>query len=176
MSNEQEWIRQAQAGDSQALAKLLQTHYSTVVHYLIKVTLQPHVAEDIAQDTMLKAIEKIKLYNGQSKFSSWLLTIATRLYIDNFRRKKREKLWLKQETAMRKINWHLSQQGEDWPEVLDTLNKLSYDFRIPIILKHYYGYAYDEIAEMMDIPAGTAKSRVFNGLKMLRKELRPDEG
>ncbi|MFD0871078.1 RNA polymerase sigma factor sigY [Chlamydia abortus] len=175
MSEEREQIRKAQAGDSHALAILLQSHYSMVVRYLIKVTMEPHIAEDIAQDTMMKAMEKIKLYNGQSSFSSWLMTIATRLYIDMLRRKKREKLWLDQEAALRKIKWHMARQGEDWPEVLDAVHSLPYEYRIPIILKHYYGYAYDEIARMMSIPAGTVKSRVFHGLKTLRKELNADE-
>lgn len=58
--------------------------------YLIKITLHPQLAEDIAQDTMVKCIEKISLYNGSSKFSSWLITIATNLFIDQTRKQKRE--------------------------------------------------------------------------------------
>lgn len=68
----------------------------------MKVTLHPQIAEDLTQETMMKCIEKIQLYNGESKFSSWLIKIATNLFIDQHRRKKREKNWLEQEQAYEK--------------------------------------------------------------------------
>ncbi|WP_409342491.1 RNA polymerase sigma factor SigY [Paenibacillus sp. MBLB4367] len=170
-AEEQALIRQAQKGDHQALAALLHKHYSFLVHVLIKITLQPHLAEDLAQDTMLKCMEKIKLYNGQSKFSTWLVTIATRLYIDSLRRKKREQALLAEEHSLRKLKWQAHGRGDEWPEVLDALGELPNDFRMPIILKHYYGYTYDEIGAMLDIPSGTVKSRIHSGIQTLRKEL-----
>lgn len=165
------WIKQAQRGDLAALSLLLQRHYVFLVRYLMKVTLQPSLAEDLAQETMLRCMEKIKLYNGQSKFSSWLVTIGSRLYIDHIRKRKRELSILEQEQALRSLKWKTAQAGEDWFDALDALGGLSEEVRIPIILKHYYGYAYEEIAEMLGIPAGTVKSRIHNGLGSLRKEL-----
>lgn len=168
-------IEDAKRGDRTAMSMLLQRHYTFLVKYLIKITLQPSLAEDLAQETMLKGIEKIKLYNGQSKFSSWLITIGTRLYIDSLRKRKRELRWQEQEQSLRKLRWQAEHGGSTWSDALDALGGLAEDIRVPIILKHYYGYAYEEIAEMMDIPAGTVKSRIHNGLKSLRKELAEDE-
>jgi RNA polymerase sigma-70 factor (ECF subfamily) len=73
------------------------------------------------------------------------------------------------------MRWHAAQQNEEWSEAIDTLAQLPQEVRVPIILKHYYGYAYEEIAEMMDLPAGTVKSRIHNGLKQIRKEMDADE-
>lgn len=84
-----ELIRQAQQGDASALAGLLREHYNFLFKYLIKATMDPSLAEDLVQDTMVRAMEKIGNYNGTSAFSSWLITIATRLYIDRKRRWKR---------------------------------------------------------------------------------------
>lgn len=173
--DEQELIRQAVRGDAVALSMLMQQHYSFLMKYLIKVTLNSALAEDITQETMIKCIEKIHLYNGKSKFSSWLITIATNLYIDDLRKKKREQNWQEQEQSLRKMRWQASQLQEDWPLVLDALGGLSEDVRVPIILKHYYGYSYEEIAEIMQLAAGTVKSRIHNGLKSLRKELSHDD-
>lgn len=170
-AEERALIQQAQQGDQKALAALLHKHYSFLVHVLIKITLQPHLAEDLAQDTMLKCMEKIKLYNGQSKFSTWLVTIATRLYIDSLRKKKREQALLAEEQSLRKLKWQMQGREDDWPEVLDALSALPNDIRMPIILKHYYGYTYDEIGGMLDVPPGTVKSRIHNGIQTLRKEL-----
>ncbi len=157
------------------MAQLLQSHYSFLMKYLIKMTMNPALAEDIAQETMLRCIEKIKLYNGKSKFSSWLITLATRIYIDQMRRKQVEKQWKDQEQALRQTEWQLKHQLEAWTDAVQALSRLSYEWRLPILLKHYYGYTQDEIAEIMDIPPGTVKSRIYHGLQQLRKELTTDE-
>lgn len=173
--DEQKRIELAIRGDEQALAQILHDHYPFLLKYLMKVTVNKALAEDLAQETMLKCIEKIALYNGTSKFSSWLMTIATRLYIDQMRRKKIEHQWREQEQAMRQIRWQIQNRQEDWTDAMEALFRLGYEARVPILLKHYYGYAYEEIAEIMKVPIGTVKSRVFNGLQQLRKELVPHE-
>lgn len=173
--NESELIKAAQQGDTEALARLLHQHYLFVLKYLFKVTLNKSRAEDLTQDTMMRAIEKIRLYDEQrSRFSTWLMTIATRLYLDERRKRKRETAWLTMEaacqTVTRSLRWQMEQTSGTWPELLDTLAALPRDTRTAIILKYYYGYAYDEIANIMKIPAGTVKSRIHNGLKAIREE------
>lgn len=175
MPQEREWIRQAKQGDATALASLIQHHYSYVYKYLVKVTMEPKMAEDLTQDTMLKCIENIQRYDGTSAFSSWLMTIGTRLFIDVTRRRKRERQWLVQDGAANRLKWHFEANQEEWSDLLELLSRLSPEHRIAILLKHYYGYSYDEIGEMLNIPAGTVKSRVAYGLRELRKELNPHE-
>lgn len=171
---EMQLIQQAQQGDELALAALLQKNYSMLIHYLIKVTLDKALAEDLAQETMLVCIQKIQTFKNKAKFSSWMITIANHLYLDTRRRKKREQQWREQEQSMRKLRWQTETQASDWSEVLDALAALSPEIRLTVIMKHYYGYGYHEIAQMMNIPEGTAKSRVHSGLKTLRKELESD--
>ncbi|NUU61161.1 RNA polymerase sigma factor SigY [Paenibacillus agri] len=169
-----ERVRQAQQGDVSSLAVLLREHYTFLYKYLIKVTMDPLLAEEIAQDTMVRCMEKIRAYNGSSSFSSWLITIATRLYIDRKRRWKREERWKRQEQGVRSIRWQFESKDEEWSDVLDALSRLPSAQRIAVLLKHYYGYSYEEIGEILQIPAGTVKSRVAYGLNQLRKELRED--
>lgn len=168
---ESDLIHLAKKGDHFAMSMLLKKYYTFLVKYLIKITFNPHIAEDLAQETMIKCIEKIRLYNGKSKFSSWLITIGTRLYIDQQRKKKREQHCQEQEQNLRKLRWQFHSHNESWNEALEALGRLNQDIRIPIILKHYYGYTNEEIAQMMNIPEGTVKSRIHNGLHTLRKEL-----
>lgn len=169
--DDREWIERAQRGDSAALAQLLRQHYAFLLKYMTKITFQPVLAEDLTQEAMMRCIEKIRLYNFSSKFSSWLITIGTNLYMDHKRKVKRERDWQDREQSLRQIKWRAQQTGEEWSDMLDALGNLADDVRIPIILKHYYGYAYEEIADMMHIAVGTVKSRVHNGIKSLRKEL-----
>lgn len=137
--------------------------------------MNPDIAEDLAQETMAKCIEKIGVYQFKSKFSSWLISIATHLFIDQQRRKKREKTWQQEEEQFRKLKWHLETRNEEWNDAMSALGKLSDDVRVPIVLRHYYGYTYDEIGEMLQISAGTVKSRVHNGIMAVRKELKVND-
>lgn len=172
--DESQLIRRARAGDSHALAELLKKHYSFLYKYLLKAAMDPLLAEDLTQDTMVRCMEKIALYDGSSSFSSWMITIGTRLYLDKLRRKKKEASLLK-EQAIRSIRWKFELQGESWREVLEVLPRIPADQRIALLLKHYYGYGYREIGEILGIPEGTAKSRAAYGLRQLRKEMGEDD-
>jgi RNA polymerase sigma-70 factor (ECF subfamily) len=173
--DETELIRQAIRGSSRALAELLQANYKFLYQYVLKATMNPTKAEDITQETMLKAIEKIATFNFSAKFSTWLIAIATRLVIDKGRRESRERGWIQEEQALQRIRMDVQQQTDNWPGALEALGKLSCDIRIPVLLKYYYGYGQEEIAAMLNIRVGTVKSRLHNGLKQLRKELTEHE-
>jgi RNA polymerase sigma-70 factor (ECF subfamily) len=164
-------VKLAQHGDADVLADLIHKHYSFLYKYLVKVTMDPVMAEDLTQDTILRCIEKISLYDGSSAFSSWLMTMGTRIYMDQMRRKKRENSWLLREQGIRRIRWQFESRNEEWSDVLESLAKLSTEHRLAVLLKHYYGYTYEEIGEMLSIPSGTAKSRVANAVRQLREEM-----
>lgn len=165
-------IQLAKQGNQEALAELFRSHYTLLRSYLIKIALRPELAEDLTQETMIKAMQKIKLYDPRkAKFSTWLITIASRLYLDQVRRDKRNQQMLEEKQALRRLLWQAQAANEDWHEVLDVLATLSPAVRMPIIMKHYYGYSHEEIAAMLDVPAGTIKSRIHNGIRRIRKEL-----
>jgi RNA polymerase sigma-70 factor (ECF subfamily) len=164
-------IARAQRGDAVALAQLLQANYLAVKKYLVTVTFDRALAEDLTQETMVRAIQRIGQFNGRSRFSTWLIAIATRLYLDTLRQQERE------QRRREALAQQAPPPGPDgaWTEVLERLRQLPRDVAIPIILKHYYGYTHEEIAQWMGIPVGTVKSRIFNGIRTLRRGLERDE-
>ncbi|WP_336771425.1 RNA polymerase sigma factor SigY [Paenibacillus sp. MMO-58] len=168
-------IRLAVRGDERALARLLQSNYEILYRYMLKVTMNKALAEDLVQETMLKAIERIGTFKAKSKFSTWLIAIATHLYMDELRRKGREYQSCIDEQALHIIRYDTLLVQEEWPFALDVLAGMQPNVRVPILLKYYYGYSYDEIAEWLGIPLGTVKSRLHNGLKLLRRELRGND-
>ncbi|RIW30898.1 RNA polymerase sigma factor SigY [Bacillus salacetis] len=172
---EKELINKAKKGDHKAFAVLFKENYPFLVKYLIKVTMNQDLAEELAQDTMARCVEKIHLYNGKSKFSSWLITIATNRLIDLKRKRKRERDWQQEEVNLRKMKWEMQSRNEEWNDLLEALSKLKEEVRLPIVLKHYYGFSHEEIAAMASLPEGTVKSRIHHGIKTLRKELKIDE-
>lgn len=173
---EQELIVRAKNGNKEALARLLQCNYEIVFKYLIKFTLDLNTAEDITQDTMLRAIEKFDKYiQEKSKFSSWLITIAQNIYLDLIRKNKTKKKYLAEGDVLESLILKTEIYDDTWKRILEVLSKLNEDTRFPIILKHYYGYSYEEIAKKMKIMVGTVKSRIHNGLKVLKKEMETNE-
>jgi RNA polymerase sigma-70 factor (ECF subfamily) len=169
---EEHLIAEARNGNRQSLAKLLYDNYEMVFKYLIKFTLNKSVAEDIMQETMVKAIEKFEMYDpAKSRFSTWLIAIAQNIYLDGIRKRKREKKYLDEDLQIKDLYDLQVEHDEDWDRVLDTLSLLSDESRIPLVMRHYYGYSLEEIARKMSIPLGTVKSRIHNAIKNIRKEL-----
>lgn len=169
MDETEERIKRAIKGDDEALASVLLEQYDFVYHYLLKLTMQPAVAEDITQETMIKAIERFKQYNPKkAKLSTWLIQIGTNLWIDEKRKEKRAETF----TNQHQLEWELRHQPpDDWLTVTAALEKLKETHRIPVILKHYYGYSYEDIAHICKVPIGTVKSRLNIALTCLREEL-----
>lgn len=175
MHDETKLIKKAVRGDSKALSELLRQHYSFLYQYILKSTMNKSHAEDVTQETMLKAIEKISTFQGNSKFSTWLITIASRHIVDGIRRNDREKKWMQEEQKLHAIRFDTLRRSDEWPAAMQALGELSSEARMTVLLKHYYGYSQEEIAAMLDIPIGTVKSRLHSGLKQLRKELTEHE-
>ncbi len=162
----------AQAGNQEAMAQLLYSNYEIVLKYLIKFTFSVSVAEELVQETMIKAIEKISMFNpDRAKFSTWLISIAQNIYIDSLRKKKREQKYVDEDINLEDLTENQYLYDNTISTVVEALSHVSEDIRLPIILKHYYGYSLEEIALKMSIPLGTVKSRIHNGLSAVRKEL-----
>lgn len=167
---EQEWIASAQRGDPVALARLLQQHYLAVKKHLITVTFDPTLAEDLTQETMIRAIRRIGQFAGRAQFSTWLISIATNLYADTLRQRQREQRLLASYEPPGAVN----DTDPLYTDTMERLRALPRDVALPIILRHYHGYGYEEIAAWMSIPVGTVKSRVHHGIRALRKEAERD--
>jgi len=165
-------IALAKQGNTEALSELFRSHYAMLRSYLIKITLKPDLAEDLAQDTMIRAMQKLHLYEPRrSRWSTWLITIASRLYLDHLRKLRRDRQFLDGKQSIRQLRWMAQSSNEEWHELLDALGELNPEIRVPIIMKHYYGFSQEEIAAMLDVPVGTIKSRIHNGIDRIRKEM-----
>jgi len=175
---ENELVISAQNGNREALARLLYNNYEIVFKYMIKFTLDKTAAEDITQETMARAIEKFsKFDSAKAKFSTWLIAIAQNIYLDQVRKNKNQRKYIEGSGShtLESIIEEPVYYDDSCIKMQEALLKLKEEVRVPIILKHYYGYSYEEIAGKMKILTGTVKSRIHNGLKALKKELGEDE-
>lgn len=170
-------IQEAITGDDDAFTQLFQKHYSFLYKYLLKLTLNEETSSDLAQETMMKCYTNLASFKGEGKFSTWMISIASRLYIDTIRKKEREKKKANRllHVLSRQLTFRSKSNGMEWSDTFSDFNQLPADTRTPILLRHYYGYTYEEIGAMLGIRTGTVKSRVHNGIKTLRKEWDHDE-
>jgi len=169
---ELELIEKAIQGNKSALNQLFVDNYKILYGYMIKLTGDEEISKDLVQETLLKAVINIEKFTPKAKFSTWLITIATNLYRDYLRKNKRvislEEIAEPSISETEEKALKLMEQQE----VMKIIKELPYEKRKVFILKHYYNYKYEEIAEMMKCPVGTVRSRLHNTIKELLKILK----
>lgn len=177
--DEKTLIALAQNKNENALSQLLSDNYNIVYGYIMKLTKNHDFALDITQDTMVKAIMNINKFKGNSKFSTWLITIATNIFKNHIKKNKKITtinnddftiyLELRNKDLSVEKQFEIKEQFNDIINVLDNYKS---KLKIPFILKHYYGYSYYEISKIVNCPIGTVRSRIHNVRESLRKELK----
>lgn len=169
--NEQELIERAKLGNRSAMNTLLSENLTALKGYVIKMTGNQQLSQDIIQDTMVKAVLNIKKFEPRVKFSTWLIKISINVCRDYMRKNKiYESLDETIEDRGRDVEAAVISNCER-KEIIDILLKLSIEKRTVFILKHFYGYKYEEIAEMINCPVGTVRSRLHNSVKFVITEL-----
>lgn len=153
----------------------------------MRMTRNPADAEDLVQETYLKAYRGFGGFKQGTNLKAWMYRILTNTYINRYRQKQRrpdetdlsevEDLYLYKRlgglegaTAGRSAEDELLELFAD-AEVKDALESLPENFRMPVLLADVEGFAYKEIAEILDIPIGTVMSRLHRGRKALQKAL-----
>lgn len=167
-----ELILAAQRGDKAALNNLLTNNLDILKGFTLKLTGDIHLASDIIQDTMLKAIVSINKFTPKAKFSTWLIKIAINQYFDYLRKNKKyvsveelpedSEVISLEDTVICKLEYR---------QILEVLQSLNEEKRLVFILKHHYGYSYEEIAAIVNCPIGTVRSRLHYSIKHMLSEL-----
>ena len=164
-------IEKAKSGNISALNTLLSENYPILQGYVLKMTGNTDTTQDIVQETMLKAVINIKKFVPKAKFSTWLITIATNLYRDLLRKAKNFEL-IDESIETKALGPEESVISNiEYKAIKNILLNLPYEKRAVFILKHYYGYKYEEIAEILKCPIGTVRSRLHNCIKYIISEM-----
>ncbi len=144
-----------------------------MLNYALSLTSDSNDAQDLLQETNFRALSSKDKFAMDTNFSAWMYTIMRNSFINTYRRKYK----MKQSPMLVDEIGYLSNKyyTEETPEVFRTTNeihlfmgKLDQDFKVPLNM-HMEGYKYKEIAEQLDMPIGTVKSRIFFGRKKLAK-------
>ncbi len=184
-TSDQLLVKRVQQGDKSAFDVLVLKYQHKIVKLVMRYVRDPNEALDVAQEAFLKAYRALPAFRGESAFYTWLYRIAintSKNYLVAGSRRPLEYDLDPQDPEQ--YNTHARLKEIDTPEGLmlsaeiqDTVNKaieqLPEDLRTAIILREMDGMSYEEIAQTMECPVGTVRSRIFRAREAIDKRLKP---
>ena len=177
-------IHQARAGNQKAFEKLLNKYRNLVYHVMLRMVRNPQEAEDLCQEAFIKAFGALHSFNEEFAFSTWLMKIATNNCIDFLRKKKLRTYSIDEPIQYKddKVSFELPTHDptperimldEERRQVIDNaIHSLPPRYCQVIVLRHKEEKSYEEIAELLELPLGTVKARIFRAREMLNKKIR----
>ena len=185
--SDQTLVQRVQNGDQQAFTLLVAKYQRRIFRLISRFVSDPATAEDIAQETFLRAYRAIGRFRGDSQFYTWLYRIAVntakRSALDGARSPvlQENATFPQDEETFPKQEQLSSMDTPDAVmasrEIADTVNAamdaLPEELRTAIVLREIDGMSYDEIAQAMGCPVGTVRSRIFRAREAIARQLRP---
>ena len=186
-STDQEVVTRARTGEEAAYRELVRRYERPVFSLIFRMVRNRELAEDLSQETFIKVLNALDSYRPEFKFSSWVFKIANNAAIDHLRRRELDTLSLEgsphaetpqmvEATALQ-----IGERGESQLEEVENkelggeieqaIAKLRPEYRTCILLRHVEGRAYEEIAEILNLPLGTVKTYIHRARHELRRAL-----
>lgn len=147
-----------------------------LLRYAYKLTSDREEANDLLQETSLKALDNEDKYTPDTNFKGWIYTIMRNIFINNYRRVTREQTFVDTTDNLYHLNlprdmaYESTERAYDLKEMRRVVGALPREYKLPFSM-HLNGFKYREIAERLGLPLGTVKSRIFFTRQKLQKEL-----
>lgn len=182
--SEEELIKQAIDGDQKAYQTLFEAHRQAIFHIIVKIVRNNEEAQDLVQETFIKAFGSLKSYNPTYRFTTWIYKIAANSSIDFIRKRKLQTYSLDQplntkdgqvSVEVADMSYHperdLSAKQQNI-SISEAIESLPDKYREVIIKRHQEDKSYEEIAKLLHVPVGTVKARIFRARELLKKKLK----
>ncbi len=173
-------IERCVAGQTSAFGQLVEKYQGRLYHSLVHLIGSPEEALDVSQEAFVQAFVKLKSFQGNSAFYTWLYRIAFNTAVSRRRQKRptismdqtRDTAGFEPADAGCSPESRLEQQ-ERVTQIRAGLDALTHEHREILVLKDLEGYRYEEIAQLLQIPVGTVRSRLFRARAQLKEKLKP---
>jgi RNA polymerase sigma-70 factor (ECF subfamily) len=183
---DEELVARSRSGDVESFNQLISRWERPIYALAYRIIGQEDDARDVCQETFLRAFRGLAAFKGQAKFSSWLYRIALNLCRDWIRRRRRSPISLVPEDVELEDLAADAVPAESVEDLVArreltgyvgaAMAKLPEEQRTAIILKEYHGMTFQEIADLQGCPLSTVKTRLYQGLSVLRRELVASHG
>jgi RNA polymerase sigma-70 factor (ECF subfamily) len=180
-----ELVQRVQAGDKKSFDILVLKYQHKVINLVMRYMHDPDTAQDVAQEAFIKAYRGLKNFRGESAFYTWLYRIAINTAKNHLVSQGRraptsdidadEAEQFEGESALKEYGTPENEilRDEIQSIVSNAIDALPDDLRTAIVLRELEGMSYEEIAEAMDCPIGTVRSRIFRARESIDKVLQP---
>ena len=182
-SSDDQLVLDAQSGAPRAFDALVARHRRAVYQLALRVTSNPHDAEEIVQDTLLVLHRRLASFRGESKFSTWLYSVTRNAALMHVRQRPRPELWRDDERPSDDERPRDDGEEVDAEELLARrqlartalaeLSALPDEYRVPFVLRDVEGLSSRETADAVGINVNLVRQRVYRARRMLRRRLRP---
>ncbi len=158
-------------------AQNLLSMQTELLHFAYKLTADREEANDLLQETSLKALDNEEKYVAETNFKGWIYTIMRNIFINNYRKTVRDQTFVDQTDNLFHLNlpqdsgFDSTEGAYDLKEIHRIVNALPKDYRVPFAM-YVSGFKYREIAEKLGLPLGTVKSRIFFTRQRLQNDLK----
>lgn len=181
-------LKRSQQGDVAAFEQLIAKHQTLAYNVAYRILGNEEDAKDATQEALVKVFRNINKFKGEASFGTWLYRIVVNACNDYIRKHRKVVTYSMdqdKETEDGAVKMELADDGPTPESALEAkdlkqtvqkaLAKLPEANRIVVVLRDIQGFSYDEIAEMIEVPVGTVKSRINRGRDMLKKILISDQ-
>lgn len=148
-----------------------------LLRFAYKLTANREEANDLLQETSLKALDNEEKYIPDTNFKGWMYTIMRNIFINNYRKVVRDQTFVDHTDNLYHLNssqesgFDSTEQAYDMREIHKVVNNLPKEYKIPFAM-HVSGFKYREIADKLNLPLGTVKSRIFFTRQRLQGQLK----
>ncbi len=184
MNDDAQLISQALAGQTSAFGQLVQKYQDRLYNTVVHVAGNAEDAKDVVQEAFVQAFLKLESFQGASAFYTWLYRIAFNVAATH--RRRRASVRTAEQAAIADgltRGSEASMQAAEGPsdrlereercrQVRDAISRLAEEYRVVLVLREMEGYCYETIAEVLDLPVGTVRSRLHRARMQLREELK----
>jgi len=167
------YIEAVRKGNVQAFSFLVEKYQNMVYTLALKLLKKPEEAEELAQDTFIKAYQKIDSYEGKSKFSTWLYSITYNACISELRKRRIEfksldDRQISDQDEMKMHDYYRETKKEDQEKYLNlALSKLPEDDQVLVTLYYYENQSMDEISQITGLTVSNIKVKIFRARKQM---------
>lgn len=173
-------VAKARGGDQDAFRVLVERHSRTIYRLAYRMTGRAEDAEDVVQETLVRAYRQLGRFEARSNFATWLYRIGFNCAIDYMRARPQresaetdEKLEQMAKSSSGPTTDDLVFAGEIGERVQEALGALSPQERAAFLMRHYHGCSIEEICTTLDLKSNAAKHSIFRAVKKMRAALRP---
>ena len=185
LDEDQALIRKTLRGERRAFEELMRKYEKRIYGFVVRMVRNEETAVDLTQDFFIKIFTVLEKYNFEYKFSTWAYRICYNLVIDHIRKHQAQVSSLDDESVsprdlltsgnvVREDGFKALSRAETRDYVWRVVDQIPLKFRELILLRYIQDLKYEEIADIMALPVGTVKNRIFKAKEILKQEMEKD--